>query len=64
MIPSHVLMQGGCSLFPVLLSSFNMRGRRHYTQAINRYHENPSMLYTMIKLSCYEQNAKTLNHRL
>ena len=49
MILSHVLMLTGCSLFPVLLGSFNERGRRHYIQAVNRYHENPSMPYTMIK---------------
>ena len=49
MILSHMLMRSGCSLFPILLSSFNKRGRRHYIQAVNRYHENPSMLYTMIK---------------
>ena len=50
MILSHVLIQDGCcDPFTVLLSSFNKRGRQHYTQAVNRYHENPSMLYTMIK---------------
>ena len=49
MIPSQVLFQGRFSLFPVLLSSFNKRDRRHYTQAVNRYHENSSMLYNMIK---------------
>ena len=27
---SHVLVQSGCSLFPVLLSSFHKRGRKHY----------------------------------
>ena len=61
MILSHVLMRGGCSLFPILLRSFNKRGRRHYIQAVNRYHENPSMLYTMIKSLCrdnFEQNAR------
>ena len=44
MILSHVLIDGSCGPFPVLLSSFNKRGRRHYIQAVNRYHENPSML--------------------
>ena len=61
MILSHVLMLGGCSLFPVLLGSFNERGRRHYIQAVNRYHENPSMPYTMIKQLCgdnFEQNVR------
>ena len=64
MILSHVLIQDGCyGPFPVLLRSFNKRGRRHYIQAVNRYHENPSMLYTMIKSLCrdnFEQNAKML----
>ena len=56
MILSHVLIQDGCyAPFPVLLSSFNKRGRGHYIQAVNRYHENPSMLYIMIK-----QNVKML----
>ena len=53
MILSHVLIQGRfCGTFTVLLSSFNRRGRRHYIQAANRYHENPTMLYTMIKSYC------------
>ena len=64
MILSHVLIQDGCyGPFPVLLRSFNKRGRRHYIQAVNRYHENLSMLYTMIKSLCrdnFEQNAKML----
>ena len=50
MILSHVVIQDRCcGPFTGLLSSFNKRGRLHYTQAVNRYHENPSMLYTMIK---------------
>ena len=57
----HVLIQDGrYGLFTVLLSSLNKTGRRHYIQARNRYHENPSMLYTMIKLYCCEQNARML----
>ena len=61
MILSPVLMWSGCSLLPVLLSSFNKRGRRHYIQVVNRYYENPSILYTMIKSLCqdnFEQNAR------
>ena len=64
MILPHVLMRSGCSLFLVLLSSFNNRCRRHYIQAVNRYHENPSMLYTMIKSlyrNNFEQNPR--NHQ-
>ena len=52
MILSHMLIDGWCGPFPVLLSSFNKRDRRNYIQAVNRYHENPSMLYTMIKSLC------------
>ena len=48
MILSQVLIDGCCGPFPVLLSSFNKRGRRHYTQDVIRYHENPSMLHTMV----------------
>ena len=49
MILSHVFIDGCCGSFPVLLTSFNKRGRQHYIQALNRYHENLSMLYTIIK---------------
>ena len=64
MILSHVLIQDRCcGPFTVLLSSFNKRGRRHYIQAVNKYHENPSMLYTMIRSYCwddFEQNTRML----
>ena len=44
-ILSHVLIQDRCyGPFPVLLSSFNKRERQHYIQAVNKNHENPSML--------------------
>ena len=59
MILSHVLIQDGCyAPFPVLLSSFNKSGRRHYIQAVNTYHENPSMLYAMIKSHCFEKKMQ------
>ena len=64
LILGHVLMQNGCSLFPVLLSSFHRRGRRHYISVVKRYYENPSMLYTMIAASLvhvwenFEQNER------
>ena len=62
MILSHVLIQDECyGPFPVLQKLFNKLGRRHYIQAVKRYHENPSMLYTMIKSLCgdsFEQNTK------
>lgn len=32
-----VLMQMECSLFPVLLSSFHRRGRRHYISAVKMF---------------------------
>ena len=65
-ILSHVLVQGGCSLFPVLLSSFHNRARKHYIQAVRRYYDNPSMLYTMVAASLvrvwdnFEQNVELL----
>ena len=67
LILTHVLIQMKCCLFPVLLSSFHKSGRRHYIQAVKRYHENPSMLYTMTAGSLiqrwynFEQNAKMLS---
>ena len=66
MILSHVLIQSGLSLFPVLLSSFHRWGRRHYVQAVKRFNENPSMLYTMIATSLvrvwdnFEQNVSLM----
>ena len=45
---SHVLVESGTSLFPVLLSSFHRRGRRHYIQAIKKFDEKPSLFYTMV----------------
>ena len=54
MILSHVLIQDGYYAFLILLDSFNKREKRCYIQAVNRYHENPSMLYTMIKSYCCE----------
>ena len=58
MILSHVLIQDGYYAFPVLLGSFNKRERRNYIQAVNRHHQNPSMLYTMIKLYYCEKKCK------
>ena len=34
LILAHVLMQMKCCLFPVILSSFHRRGRRHYIRAV------------------------------
>ena len=48
LILAHVLIQMKCCLFPVILSSFHRRGRRHYIRAAKIFDRKPSMLYTMI----------------
>ena len=64
LIFTHILMQMKCCLFPVILSSFHRRGRRHYIKAVKMSDRNPSMLYTMIVrclIHCwgnFEQNVK------
>ena len=66
LILAHVLIQMKCCLFPVILSSFQRRGRRHYIRAVKMFDRKPSMLYTMIVKSLidcwdnFEQNAKML----
>ena len=66
LILAHVLIQMKCCLFPVILSSFHRRGRRHYIRAVKMFDRNPSMLYTMIVKSLihcwdnFEQNARML----
>ena len=66
LILANVLMQMKCCLFPVILSSFHRRGRRHYIRAVKMFDRKPSMLYTMIVKSLihcwdnFEQNAKML----
>ena len=66
LISAHVLIQMKCCLFPVILSSFQRRGRRHYIRAVKMFDRKPSMLYTMIVKSLidcwdnFEQNAKML----
>ena len=65
---SHVLVQSGCSLFSILLSSFHKRDRKHYVRAVQRYYKNPSMLYTLIAASIvhvwdnFEQNVELLEN--
>ena len=67
LILAHVLIQMKCCLFPVILSSFHRRGRRHYIRAVKMFDRKPSMLYTMIVKSLvhcwdnFEQNAKMLS---
>ena len=48
LILAHVLIQMKCCLFPVILSSFHIRCRRHYIRAVKMFDRNTSMLYTMI----------------
>ena len=66
LILAHVLIQMKCCLFPVILSFFHRRGRRHYIRAVKMFNRKPSVLYTMIvkSLACvwdnFEQNAKML----
>ena len=66
LILAHVLIQMKCCLFPVILSSFHRRGRRHYIRAVKMFDRKPSMLHTMIVKSLihcwdnFEQDAKML----
>ena len=65
LILAHVLIQMKCCLFPVILSSFHRRGRRHYIRAVKMFDGKPSMLYAMILKSFiyywdnFEQNTKS-----
>ena len=67
LILACVLIQMKCCLFPVNLSSFHRRGRRHYIRAVKMFDRKPSMLYTMIIKSLvqcwdnFEQNKKMLD---
>ena len=64
LILAHVLIQMKCCLFPIILSSFHRRGRRHYLRAVKMFDGKPSMLYTMIvefSMHCwdsFEQNVR------
>ena len=66
LILARVLIQMKCCLFPVILSSFDRRGRRHNIRAVKMFDRKPSMLYTMIVKSLihcwdnFEQNARML----
>ena len=66
LILTHVLIQMKCCLFPVILSSFHRRGRRHYIRAVKIFDRKPSMLYTIIVKSLvhcwdnFEQNSRML----
>ena len=64
LILAHVLIQMKCCLFPVILGSFQKRGRRNYIRAVKMFDRKPSMLYTMIVRSLihcwdsFEKNVK------
>ena len=66
LILAHVMMQMKCCLFPVILSSFHRRDRRHYIRAVRMFDRKPSMSYTMTVRSLihcwdnFEQNARML----
>ena len=53
LILAHVLIPMKCCLFPVILSSFHKRGRKHYIRAVKMFDRKPSMLYTMIVKPLY-----------
>ena len=48
LILAHALIQMNYCLFPVILSSFDRRGSRHYIRAVKVFNRKPSMLYTII----------------
>ena len=63
----HVLIQIKCCLFPVLLSSFHRRDRRHYIRAVKVFDRKPSMFYTMIVKSliqCWDNSEQNARMRL
>ena len=66
LILAHVLIQMKFCLFPVILSSFYRRARRHYIRPVKMLDKKSSMLYTMLVKSfiyCwdnFEKNAKML----
>ena len=63
LILAIVLIQMKFCLFPLILSSYHGRGRRHYISAAKMFDRKPSMLYAMIIKSLihcwenFEQNA-------
>ena len=67
LILAHVLIQMKCCLFPVILTSFHRRSRRHYIRVVRMFDRKPSMLCTMILKSLihcwdnFEQNARMLD---
>ena len=46
LILTHVLIQMKYCLFPVILSSFHRRSRRHYIGVVKMFGRKPLMLYT------------------
>ena len=47
LILAHVLIKMKCCLFPVILSSFQRRGRRHCIRAVKMFDRKPSMPTTL-----------------
>ena len=66
LILTHVLIKMKFCLFPVILTFYHRRARRHYIRAVKLFDRKPSMLYTMIGTSLihcsdnFEQNARML----
>ena len=64
LILANVLIQIKCCLFPVILSSFHRRGRRHYSRAVKMVDRKLSMLHSIIVNSLihcwnnFEQNVR------
>ena len=61
LILAHALKQIKCCLFPVILSSFHRRGRRHYIRVVKMFDRKPSMLFTMIVKSFWYTATIILN---
>ena len=61
LILAHVLIQMKCCLFPVILSSFHRRGRRHYIRAVKMFDRKPYTMIVTSLLHCwdsFEQDSK------
>ena len=62
----HVFILMFCCLFPIILSSFHRRDKRHHIRAVKMFDRKPSIFYIMIAKSfvhCwdnFEQNARML----
>ena len=50
LILTHVLMQMNCNLFPVHLTSFHRRGRRHYIRTVKLFDRKLSAVHDDCKV--------------